>query len=113
MAKTLRCLNNQLAGLLWPKAALWLKRFALSRVVRHEEVFDLVDQVLIQVVERLHVTLVAGVGGNSEQAIVAIGFTLLVLKSAKAADQPRRDEAADEGRLLHQYQYVDGVAVVS
>jgi hypothetical protein len=53
LTKTLRRLNNQSAGLLRSEAALWLERFALSRVVRHEEVLNLVDEVLIQVVERL------------------------------------------------------------
>jgi hypothetical protein len=75
LAKALRRLNNQSAGLLRPEAALWLELFALSSVVRHEEVFNLVDEVLIQVVERNHVTLVAGVGGNGEQAVIAIGFS--------------------------------------
>ena len=112
IAKTLRSLNHQPTGLVGSEAVFRLERFALGGVVRHEEVLDLVDKVLVQVVEGSHVAMVAGVGGNGEQAIVALGFAFLSLKSIKAADETRRDEAADKSRLLHQNQHVDGVAVV-
>lgn len=99
-------------GFVRVEATLRLERFAFGGVVRYEEVFDLVDEVLVQVVERPHVVMVAGVGGDGEQSVVALGFGFLGLLGIKAADEPRRDEAADEGWLVHQDQHVDGVTVV-
>lgn len=111
--KTFCGLLYQRSGSVRSEATLWLERFALGGVVRHEQLLDLVDEVLVQVVERLHVLMVAGVGGESspeggfpaprelasaegeakrypkgdcEQAIVALGEAFFGLLGIKAAN---------------------------
>ena len=84
LAKTLRRLKNQSAGLLRSEATLWLEHFALSSVVRHEEVLNLVDEVLIQVVERLHIFLLA-------IALAKRGVSLALLRTPLEKPKRRAD----------------------
>jgi len=66
------------------EAVLRLKRFAFGGVVRHKEVLDLVDEVLVQVIERPHVTMVA------ELAATASRRSLRSVRTRSAQHKSRR-----------------------
>jgi hypothetical protein len=53
LPKLLLTLFNNLLRLIWPESALGRERFAFDRIVRNEEMFDLLHQVVVQLIEAL------------------------------------------------------------
>ena len=94
------------------EAAEGIESSAFGFVVGDEEVFDLVDERLVQVVDGPDVGVRARDGGDGDQAVVALDLTVGAgLLGLDHADQTAAHEAPDERRLVHQHEYVERVAV--
>src|SRR4051812_36321343 len=96
------------------EASQRLKSLAAGMVVRSEEMFDLVEQTIGDVLERAQVVVVVRVRRDGDQAVVALALAVaLGLLGLDDADQPRRHNAPDKRRFVHQDEHVQRVAVLT
>ncbi len=89
------------------------KLLPLRRVIRNEEVLDLVDDLRIQIVEQVQMAMGARSRRDGNQPIVARRLAFLCLLRLDHAENPGRDERAGKCRLIHQHQHVKRIAITA
>ena len=74
---------------------------------------DFCDQVSAELAERPHIAVTVRAGGDGDESVVARCFALFGLFGLDHADQARGHEASDKGRIVHQHEHVDRIAIAA
>ena len=92
--------------------ALHLELLATALVVGDEEFFDLIQKRLVDVVQRLDVLVIIRVNSDGQQPVVLRGLSLFCLPGLDNPDDTNIQQTTDMRRLVHEYHYVEGIAIV-
>jgi hypothetical protein len=106
------CLNkfSSLTRSLHPKYAVF---FAGKPVVVHEELFQFATEFLPQIIHSFYVRPTAGILLNCHYPVVTLLVFLVALLTLDHADGSAGQHTAGECWLVHQYQHVHEIAIVS
>src|SRR5579872_948078 len=92
--------------------ALHLEFLAAALVIRNEEFFDLIEQGLAYIVQRLDVLMIVGMNGDRYQSVVLDDLSFFYLLRFDYADNADVQQTTDMGRLVHEHHHVEWIAVL-
>src|ERR1051326_4695990 len=93
------------------KAPQDFELFALGLIVGDEKMLDLIQQILAQLSERLHLPVITRFSGDCNETVITYRLAIFNLFGFDHADQPHRDKAADKSRFVYEHQDIQCVAV--
>ena len=72
---------------------------------------DFINSTRGELIDCVKLVMIARIGGDRDQAIVANRFVTFGLLSFDYPNQPRRYQATREGGLIHERQHVEGITI--